>query len=276
VAEPLTAGVLSLRDACVLGIVQGLTEFLPVSSDGHLALVQYFLTPMPGEQKLAINVALHIGTLAALLVYFRAELLELARALIGRGATYGRSWIGLIVLGTLPAVLIGLSFEEEIADTLDSLRVIGLGFLLTGNLLFLGSGVRNANRSEESVSIRDALVVGIFQASALLPGVSRSGTTISAALLLGIRSDVAAKFSFLLAIPAVAGAVTAEGRVLLALDPSVRVPLAVGVLVSGVTGLAAIALLLRLVRGGKLRWFTYYCWALGAAVLVSAALGVGA
>jgi undecaprenyl-diphosphatase len=269
-----THAVLSLWEACVLGLVQGVTEFLPVSSDGHLSLLQYFMTPMPAQQKMAIDVALHIGTLVALLIYYRRELITMGNSMLGRGGhTYLRSWAWLIVIGTLPAVLVGLSLQKEIANTLDSLRTIGLGFLLTGNLLFLGSGVPDANRGEESITARDALVIGIFQASALLPGVSRSGTTISAAMLLRVRADVAAKFSFLMAIPAVAGAITVESPNLLALDPANRFPLMVGVVVAGVTGITAIALLLRLVAHGKLRYFTYYCWSLGLAVLLASWLG---
>jgi undecaprenyl-diphosphatase len=264
-------GVLSLWDACVLGVVQGLTEFLPVSSDGHLSLLQYFMTPMPAEQKLAVNVALHIGTLVALLLFYRLDLIAMVYAILGRrGPGYLRSWAWLIALATLPAVLVGLSLQQEIANTLDSVRTIGLGFLLTGNLLFLGSGVPNADRDEGSINARDALVIGIFQASALLPGVSRSATTISSALLLRIRADVAAKFSFLMAIPAVAGAITVESPSLLALDPANRLPLLVGVVVAGVTGIAAIALLLRIVARGKLRYFTYYTWGLGLVVLLAA------
>jgi undecaprenyl-diphosphatase len=266
-----TDAVLSLWDACVLGVVQGLTEFLPVSSDGHLSLLQYFMTPMPAQQKLAIDVALHIGTLVALLFFYRRDLIAMAYAILGRGGPdYLRSWFWLIGLATLPALLVGLSLQKEIASTLDSLRTIGLGFLLTGNLLFLGSGVPNADRDEGSINARDALVIGIFQASALLPGVSRSATTISSALLLRIRADVAAKFSFLMAVPAVVGAITVESPSLLALEPANRVPLLVGVLVAGVTGITAIALLLRMVAGGKLRYFTYYTWALGLAVLLAA------
>ena len=268
-----TEGVLSLAEACVLGLVQGLTEFLPVSSDGHLSLLQYFMTPMPAEQKLAIDVALHFGTLIALLVFYRRELVEMARAVFGRSEpAYMRSWAWLIVLGTLPAVLVGLSFRQEIAGTLDSLRTIGLGFLLTGNLLFLASGVQNADRTEESIGAREALLIGIFQASALLPGVSRSGTTISAAVLMRIRGDVAARFSFMLAIPAVAGAIVAESSAVAGLHAANRLPLAVGVVVAGVTGICAIALLLRLVQQGRLRWFTYYTWALGLLVLLASAL----
>jgi len=263
----------SLWEACLLGVVQGLTEFLPVSSSGHLAVVQHFLAPMPAEQKVAIDVALHIGTLAAVIAYFRRELLEMVRALVARQSTgYAWSWIWLLALGTLPAAAIGLALKHRIEAAFDSLPAIGACFLVTGTLLFLASAVRGAQRTEEKLDARDALVVGCFQAVALLPGVSRSGSTISAGLFRRARADVAAKFSFLLAIPAIAGAVASEGKAFLALSPELRGPLAVGVVVAAVTGIAAIALLLRLVRGGKLRYFAYYCWALGVAVLAGTAL----
>ena len=274
---PQTGATFSVWEACLLGVVQGLTEFLPVSSSGHLALVQHFLTPMPAGEKVAVDVALHIGTLAAVLFYFRRELLDMAGALIGREAEpYARSWVWLLALATLPAALVGLPLKDRIEAAFDSLPLMGGCFLVTGVLLFLASAVRGAYGTEEELRPRDALVVGCFQAVALLPGVSRSGSTISAGLFRRARADVAAKFSFLLGIPAVAGAVASEARALSQLAPGTWGPLAIGVLVSAATGLAAIAVLLRLVRGGKLRYFAYYCWLLGSAVLVGSALSGGA
>ena len=268
----MTGGVLSVWQACLLGVVQGLTEFLPVSSDGHLAVFQYWiLPPMPAEERLAIDVALHLGTLVALIGYFRRDLAAIAGALRGSGPRYLRSWLGLLVLGTLPAALVGVSFKQRIAATQDSLPLIGLCFLMNGSLLFLANAVQGAERSEESLGVWDALVVGLFQATALLPGVSRSGTTIASGLLMRMRGDVAVKFSFLLGIPAIAGAVVLEGRTVFGLGRDTLAPVAVGVVVAGGTGLAAIAALLRAVRGGKLGYFAYYCWALGAAVLAAAA-----
>jgi undecaprenyl-diphosphatase len=270
--EPVTGGALSVWHACLLGVVQGLTEFLPVSSDGHLAVLQYWiLPPMPAEERLAIDVALHLGTLVALIVYFRRELLAIAAALGGRGPRHLRSWVGLLALGTLPAALVGVTFKQRIAATQDSLPLIGLCFLTNGSLLFLANAVQGAERSEESLGFWDALVVGFFQASALLPGVSRSGTTIASGMLMRMRSDVAVKFSFLLGVPAIAGAVMLEGFTVFGLGRATLAPLAVGVVVAGVTGLAAIAVLLRAVRGGRLSYFAYYCWTLGFVVLAGAA-----
>jgi undecaprenyl-diphosphatase len=256
--------------------VQGLTEFLPISSDGHLALLQHFLTPMPPDERLAVDVALHIGTLVAVLFYFRGELLEMAGALVGRSAApWARPWIPLLVLATIPAAVAGLTLKHRIEASYDSLAVIGASFLLTGTLLFLGAAVHGTVRREEDIGVGDAVVIGSFQALALLPGVSRSGTTISSALFRRIRPDAAAKFSFLLSIPAIAGAVLLESGAIVRLGPSMAAPLLAGVVVAGVTGLAAIAVLLRALRSGRLSYFAYYCWVLGVGVLAGAAMRGG-
>lgn len=272
--KPGMEATLSLGQACLLGVVQGLTEFLPVSSDGHLAVLAYFLTPMPAAEKLAVEVALHFGTLVALVAYFWDELLTMARALVTpRASPWARSWIGLIVLGTIPAAIVGLTLKDRILATMDSLAAIGLFFIFTGMLLFLANAVRGATRTEASLGIVDALVIGSFQVLALLPGVSRSGTTISSALFRRVRSDVAAKFSFLLGIPAIAGAVVLEAPAVMDLPAATRIPLAVGVVVSGLTGFAAVAILMRMLRQGKLVWFAYYCWAVGLLVLAAGTVG---
>jgi len=252
--------------------VQGLTEFLPVSSDGHLAILQYFLTPIPVEDRLAITVALHLGTLLAVIIYFRRELVGMATTLLF-GRRDGLPSIWLLALGTLPAAVIGVAVRDRIAATFDSLPVIGVGFLLTGSLLFFAGAVRGASRTDDMLGPWDALLIGVMQATALLPGISRSGTTISAGLFLKIRPDVAVRFSFLLAVPAISGAVALEGKAILALPSEMLGTLLAGMVVAAGTGLLAIAVLLRLIRGGKLRYFAYYCWALGAAVLTSSALG---
>jgi undecaprenyl-diphosphatase len=271
---PVTVAVdaaLSVWEACLLGVVQGLTEFLPISSDGHLAVFQFFLTPMPSAEKLAVDVALHLGTLAAVVAYFRRDLLGMAAAIVGRGGeAYARAWAWLLVLGTIPAGLAGVLLKPHIEATLDSLAVIGASFLFTGTLLYLGSAVRGATRGAETLGARDALVVGCFQALALLPGVSRSGTTIAAALFRRTRADVAARFSFLLSIPAISGALVVEAPSIAGLAPAARGPLAAGILVAALTGFAAIAVLLRMVRSQKLHYFAYYCWGLGTLVLAAA------
>ncbi len=265
--------MISVGEACLLGAVQGLTEFLPVSSDGHLALTQQFLTPMPADQKLAVDVALHAGTLVALIIYFWADLWGMARELFApRRGGWLRGWIWLLIVGTVPAAVAGLLLRDLVADTYDSLWIIGAGFLVTGTLVFLGSCVRGALRTEETLDRGDAIMIGLFQVAALLPGVSRSGSTIAAGLFRRIRPDVAARFSFLLGIPVVGGAVVLEGPKALALGPDAYTPLAAGIVVALVTGLAAIWTLMRAVASGRLHWFAYYTWALGTVVLLGAAV----
>lgn len=262
--------MITVGEACLLGVVQGLTEFLPVSSDGHLALTQHFITPMPPQEKLAIDVALHAGTLVALLVYFWSDLWGMFRGVLApRRAGHLRTWAGLLIVGTLPA-LVGLPLRGLIAQTYESLGVIGVGFVLTGTVLWLASAVRGALRDEAAFGWRDALVVGGFQVVALLPGVSRSGMTIAAGLFRRIRPETATRFSFLLGIPAVAGALLVESGDVAALGPDALKPLAFGVGLSLATGLLAIWAMMRVVRTGRLHWFAYYCWTLGAATLAGA------
>jgi undecaprenyl-diphosphatase len=262
--------MITLAEACILGVVQGLTEFLPVSSDGHLAVAQQFMTPLPPDQKVAIDVALHLGTLAAVLLYFRADLWAMARAAAGRSEEWAGRWIWLIVLATVPVGVTGLALKAQIHETYDSLFLIAFCFLLNGSLLYLATAVRGALRRENHLGPLDALVVGGFQVLALLPGVSRSGTTIAGGLFRRIRPDVAAKFSFLMSVPAIAGAQVVEAPAVVALGPAAHVPVIAGILVSAATGIAAIWALMRVVRTGRLHWFAYYTWALGLVVLLLA------
>jgi undecaprenyl-diphosphatase len=262
--------MVTVAEACVLGAVQGATEFLPVSSTGHLALAHQLITPLAAEEKVAFDVALHAGTLVAVLVYYRAELWAMAGALL-RPAAHGwaRTWIWLLAVATLPAAAAGLTFESRIEQSFDSLATVGVCFLVTGVILHLASAVRGAVRSADDLGLGDAIVIGCFQAIALLPGVSRSGSTISGALFRKARPDVAATFSFLLGIPAIAGAIALEAPALGAIGPTAWAPVAAGVVTAGVVGLLAIATLLRVVQSRRLHYFAYYCWLLGAVVLAA-------
>jgi undecaprenyl-diphosphatase len=263
---------MTIGEACVLGLVQGLTEFLPISSKGHLALVHRFLTPLPPDQQVAIDVALHVGTLIAVFAYFRKELLGMTMALLAPKESGWRfRWIWLLGLASIPAVTIGVTLKDRIIDTFDSMPVLGLGFLVTGTMLYFAMAVRGADRDEETLGLGAAMTIGCFQALALLPGISRSGSTISGGIFARVRPDVAARFSFLLGIPAILGAVVLQVPSMAGLGPEARVPLLTGVAVAGVSGLAAIWTVLRLVETGRLYWFSYYTWVLGTAVLVGTA-----
>lgn len=262
--------MIGVGEACVLGAVQGLTEFLPISSDGHLALLHSLIAPLSPTDTLAVDVGLHAGTLVATIAYFARDLVALCGALGPQGAgTWQRRWIWLLALGTVPAAVTGLLGKAAIAQAFTSMPVVGACFLATGTLLFLTKFVGATARGERDLGVPDALLVGCLQATALLPGVSRSATTITAGLFRGMRPDVAARFSFLLGIPAVAGAQVLEFGTLRALDPESRRAVAVGALVAGVVGLAAIWALLRLLASGKLHYFAYYLWPLGTLVLLA-------
>jgi undecaprenyl-diphosphatase len=260
--------MITVGEACVLGAVQGLTEFLPVSSDGHLALLHWLIAPLPPTETLAVDVGLHAGTLAATVVYFRRDLFGLCEALRAGGAgTWERRWIGLLALASLPVALVGGLWRSAIEQTFTSMTVVGVSFLVTGTLLFLTRFMRETDRTEADLRPRDALLIGCFQATALLPGVSRSGTTITAGLLRRLRPDVAARFSFLLGIPAVIGAQLLEFETLRGLDPHSRQAVLAGAVVAGLVGMVAIWALMRLVVSRRLHCFAYYLWPLGVVVL---------
>jgi undecaprenyl-diphosphatase len=263
----------SLFQAAVLGIVQGLTEFLPVSSSGHLVLVQQLFGISLGT--LTFEVVVHVGTLIAVLIALRSDV-----ALIFAGlrpgkdpeTRSGRRLIWLLVVGTLPAVVVGFLLNDLIESLFSSVTVVGLMLLLTGTFLFFAERAKTGRRSLEGLHTVDALFIGCGQALAVMPGLSRSGTTISAGLRRGVNGEDAARFSFLLSIPVILGAAVLE---LPSVGQDAVLPLSVlcmGFLTSAITGYFAITVLKRFVRQGRLRVFAYYTWAVGALVLLIQAL----
>lgn len=266
---------LSLLKALLLGVVQGLTEFLPVSSSGHLVLVQHFFHLSGGESVLAFDVALHFGTLLAVVVFFGRDLWEMARDslawLFGRRRTQecpgGRLTL-LVGMATLPAVVVGLVFKRPIEELFVSPRVAGIGLLITGTVLWLTRKVGRPPAGEGKVSVLSALWVGVAQAVAITPGISRSGSTMAMGLFCRFDQVFAARFSFLMSIPAILGSVVLEGRELTNLGDPHLVSVVLGTLASAVTGFLAIKWLLRVIGRGRLYLFSYYCWAAGLAILL--------
>ncbi|MFH1609397.1 MAG: undecaprenyl-diphosphate phosphatase [Candidatus Bipolaricaulota bacterium] len=246
----------------LLGLLQGLTEFLPVSSSGHLVLARAALgMAVPGA---ALEAAAHLGTLLALLLYFRRDLAHLAHI---RRRGEERRYVGLLALGTVPVAVVGFFARNAIERAFGSPSLVGWMLLVTAVVLVVGD--RQARRAlRDRVRVMDALAVGLAQAAALLPGISRSGSTVAKGIALGLRPSTAARFSLLLAIPAIAGAsafalAQAAGR------PGVEwAGLATAMGCAFVSGLAAISLFLRIVRVGVLWPFALYCTALGITVLV--------
>ncbi len=255
----------------LLGIVQGITEFLPVSSSGHLVLAQWLLGwSAPG---VILEAVVHLGTLVAVLVFFRRDLYRLLGA-VTRGGGKERAYVALLILGTVPVVALGLTARGAVERAFGAPALVGGMLLLTATALIIGDlCAARATRNEPRVS--NALAAGFGQALALLPGVSRSGTTISAGIASGLRPLEAARFSFLLSIPAILGAGIWElflepGRPLL--TPEEGWGMVVAGIAALLSGLLAIRLLLLVVRRRRLRYFAVYCTLVGLAALIAGLL----
>lgn len=245
-----------MLQAAFWGLVQGLTEFLPISSSGHLVLIPAFLGLEPPD--LATSAVLHLGTLVAVVIYYRSDL---ARLLHFRTDRHARTILWLLIVGTIPAV-IGLVVEQSLADFQQQPQLVAAALIATGLVLLIATRIQPGSRRLEDGKTSDAVVVGIAQAFALIPGISRSGMTISAGLQRKLEPVEAARFAFLLGIPAIAGggliqAVEVAGQG--AFDAS----LLVGLAVSAVTGYLAISWLIRLLGRVGLLPFAIYCLAVG-------------
>ncbi|MES1204678.1 MAG: undecaprenyl-diphosphatase UppP [Pseudomonadota bacterium] len=267
---------MTIIEATVLGIVQGVTEFLPISSTAHLRIVPALLGwSDPGA---AFTAVIQLGTLAAVLAFFASDLAGIARGSLAalsdparRRDPQARLALYLIV-GTLPVVIAGVLFKDAIRGSWRALPVIATALIAVAVALAIVERLARHRRAFEEIVLRDALVIGCAQALALVPGVSRSGITILAAMALGLRRDGAARFSFLLSIPAIAGAGIFELKHVLHSGVGAAA-LAVGVLTSAVAGYASIAWLLRFLRTRTTYPFVVYRIAMGAAIFALLAAG---
>lgn len=251
---------MSLWEGFFLGLVQGLTEFLPISSSGHLALAEAALgVKTPG---LVVEVALHVATLLAVFIAFRARLVELVRGAMRRDPGAWQ-YIALLVVGTIPAAIIGVLFEDFFKQAFGSLMEVGIEFIVTGIILWSTRWV-GPPKPGDRLTARNATLIGAAQAAAILPAISRSGTTVAAGMWLGIDPVRAGEFSFLLSIPAIGGAALLQLPKLAGATGQVGVaPLALGFAVSLVTGVLSIRWLVTLLRRRAFHWFAPYCWVLG-------------
>ncbi|QDU37033.1 Undecaprenyl-diphosphatase [Maioricimonas rarisocia] len=251
-----------------LGVVQGIAEFLPISSSGHLVILQALLGDIfrGKTESVELNVALHIGTLGSILVVYRKDLLGVLRQ---------PKLCAAIVVATLPVVGVGLFLKDLMDQTLATPLAAGIALCVTGTMMLLTRRVEHAERSLSEMRLRDALIIGLFQAVAPVPGISRSGSTIFGGLLAGMNRDAAARFSFLIAIPAISGAAVLYAKDLIEQGPGDTSPaaLAVGTLVAFGVGVVALEWLLRLVTQRRLHWFAWYCYAVGLATISWQLLG---
>ena len=268
---------MSILNAIILGLLQGLTEFLPISSSGHLVLFKDLLGV--DDPAVFFIVSVHFGTLLAVLTVFWRLAVNIAVSLFkgiaaGRGASarlksdrYFKLAV-LIIIGSLPAGLLGVLLDRRIELAFSSPTLTAFMLLVTGLILW---PTRYAKSHGRQVSYKGSLLIGAAQAFAMLPGISRSGATISTGLYCGVEANQAVEFSFLLALPAILGATLLKARELLVGPPQSLpiLPIFLGTVVAYLSGYLAIKWLLRIVRRGRLDWFSYYCWAVGLAYLIA-------
>lgn len=249
----------------LLGLIQGLTEFLPVSSSGHLVIFQ---TLLKVPESIAFDTVVHLATALAVIIYFWREIVELF--------TVNRKMLWLLIVGTFFTGMIGLAFKDYFESLFSSVRAVGGFLILTGVVILLGEWMGKGKRKLEDMNIWDAVLVGLAQGCAIAPGLSRSGTTISASLARNLDRGLAARFSFLLAIPAILGAGLLQSKAIIKAGTlGIGVwPLVLGFLAALISGWIAIKLFMAMIQRMSIRVFAYYCFAIGVAVLILSFGGV--
>ena len=264
---------MNVLEAVFLGILQGVTEFLPISSTAHLRVVPALLgKPDPGA---ALTAVLQLGSLAAVIGFFSKELVAMVRAVLdpARRRSQEARMLLYMVVGTVPVGILGLIFRHAIEGPLRALQVVALALIAVAILMAVADWKSRGARTLDTVTLRDALLIGTAQALALIPGVSRAGITLVAGIALGLRRDAAARFSFLLSVPAIGAAGVFELPKVLAGDGIGAVPLVAGLLAAAVAGYLSIAWLLRFLRTRPTTLFVIYRIALGTLLLVGVAAG---
>ena len=264
----------------MLGTIQGLTEFLPVSSSGHLVLLQNLFGLR--EPELLFDISLHIGTLIAIFIVFYQEIRNILQTLLRLPVLIKSSEnlqslfanneeiriSALIIVGSIPTAILGILFHKIADQIFGAVWIVGVMLLITGALLWFTRQMSIEGRPLRKVSIRDALLIGLMQGLAIMPGISRSGSTISIALLLGMNRELAGRYSFLLSIPAILGAlILGLNSTIIQTDIPGKIIL-LGTFTAGIVGYIALKVLLRLVKQGQLHYFAPYCWLLGAVTLI--------
>jgi len=271
---------LNFIEGILLGVLQGLTEFLPVSSSGHLVIVQSLISgfQQPG---VLFDVMLHFGTLIAVILYFKKDIRDLLQSLIYNAAHLAafskeksddilikRKWCWFIFWGTIITGAVGLTFKNQIEKVFFSPTISACMLLVTGVLLFMADQVKHPIRTEGDLNLPDTIIIGVVQGISLIPGISRSGSTIAFGLFRGLNGETSARFSFLLSIPAIIGVTLMElGNIRFLSYRECAVYLS-GMTAACLTGLLAIKFLLILIRKRNLKYFSFYCWFVGLSILI--------
>ncbi len=270
---------MSILQAVILGIFQGIAEFLPISSSGHLVLLQSLFKIQEGN--LFFTEMLHLGTLISIfIVYFNDivkiikeffvliyDLFKLKRLRVNN--EYKKLGL-MIIIGSIPTGIIGVLFSDFFEGLYNSVTLVGLALIVTGILLWIAEKLPTRNKKVIDMKISDALFVGLFQGIAITPGISRSGSTIVGGLFRGFNKKLATKFSFLLALPATFGAALLGLKDALSESAAVTIdfPLILGIAISAITGIIAIKFLIKVLEKGKLHYFSYYLWIIGAIIII--------
>ena len=268
-------------EAVILGLVQGLAEFLPISSSGHLALLQQWFG-IDENKVLLFAVLLHVGTLISVFIVYWKDIWELIvelcitikDLLTGKGLRLEERPVRklgvMIIVATIPTAVIGLLFNDLFDKLYTSVLPIGIGLIITGFLLILAERTGNSSRGIERMNFRNALFIGTVQGIAICPGISRSGSTLFGSLICNLDRKFAVKFVFLISIPSILGSAVMEApdAIKAGFDMAQLGPVLVGMIVAAVSGLIAIKTMIKIVSDKKLSYFSYYVWALGAAVVI--------
>ncbi|PKM79906.1 MAG: undecaprenyl-diphosphatase [Firmicutes bacterium HGW-Firmicutes-14] len=254
---------MTVFQSVILGIIQGLTEFLPISSSGHLVLFQSLFGLKEGV--LTFDVLVHLGTLAAVLAVFKNDILSILR----------KPWqrlTMLLVVATIPTGIIGLTFKDFFKNLFETGSSLGIEFIVTGLVIWFADGFKERDKDMDRISYFDAAFVGLMQGIAILPAISRSGLTIAGSLFRGINRETAARFSFLVSIPAIAGATVLDLKdIVLAgqgIPGGMGLPFLIGPVMAAISGYWAVKFMIRVLQRGSMKGFAYYVWALGVLVII--------
>tara|TARA_B100000902_G_scaffold400057_1_gene475323 strand:- start:15065 stop:15859 length:795 start_codon:yes stop_codon:yes gene_type:complete len=254
-------------NAIILGIIQGLTEFLPISSSGHLEIAKVILSDKNiGEQSMLMTVVLHGATALSTIYIFRHDIYDIIRGLYS-GVKQDMFFSIKIILSMIPAVFLGLIWEDKIEKLFNgNLQLVGSMLIITSILLFFAE---KSKSSKKNVGFLDSIIIGVFQAIAILPGISRSGSTISISVLLGIDKEKSARFSFLMVVPLILGKIIKDlysGEINFTNTESL--PLLIGFISSFIVGVIACKLMIKIVKKSKLKYFAYYCIIIGLSIII--------
>ena len=275
---------MDIFQAIILGIVQGLAEFLPIASAGQVLIVTHILNVTFPNQSgaIAFNTLLHLGTLTAVVGFFWRDLIKIIKAFVnsllnlvqgtfmdGLKEDVHKRLAWLLIVGTIPVAIVGILFTKQFEALFNNVVAVGVFLIINGLILVLSEHF--ATRGDKRVmglTFKNSLIIGVFESLALFPGISRSGSSISAGLLFGLERQCAARYAFLLAIPAIAGAVIVEYKNIGALTETNTASIIAAYLAVVIFGYLSIGLLIRLIKSTSLRVFAYYCWIVGALTLI--------